>query len=390
VAEDPIRRIAILGSTGSIGRQSLDLIRSGMGDFRIVALAAGKNVDLLAEQAREFRPDLVAIGDPKLAGPLRDRIGGRKPRVVAGQEGLREAATFPGADMVVAAIVGAAGLESTFAAVAAGKPVALANKESLVMAGALMMSMARRTGAELLPVDSEHSALHQCLRGESHGEVRRLILTASGGPFLRATANEMEQVSPETALRHPTWRMGPKITIDSATLMNKGLEVIEAHWLFGVDEDKIDILIHPQSLVHSLVEFVDGSLMAQIGATDMRLPIHYALCHPDRLPNRLDRLRLEDMPPLEFISPDPDRFPAPGLARAAVRTGGTAPAVLNAANEEAVAGFLNGRIGFTAIPRVVETALERHQARPVAALDEVLEADRDARRVARDFLKTIR
>ena len=302
------KQIAILGSTGSVGRQALDLIRDQRELFQVVALTAGKNVDLLARQAREFRPLLIACGDPARAGQLREACGAAKIQVQAGPEGLRAAATLPEADLVLACIVGAAGLESTFAAVCAGKSVALANKEALVMAGGLMIDAARKRGAKLLPVDSEHSALHQCLRGEKRSEVERLVLTASGGPFFRSPAAALADVTPEAALRHPTWKMGRKITIDSATLMNKGLEVIEAHWLFDIPEERISIVVHPQSIVHSLVEFVDGSWICQMGAADMRFPIQYALSDPDRLPSRLQSLRLEELPPLEFLAPDPARF----------------------------------------------------------------------------------
>ncbi|MCZ6669409.1 MAG: 1-deoxy-D-xylulose-5-phosphate reductoisomerase [Acidobacteria bacterium] len=377
------KRIAILGSTGSVGRQALDLIRDQGELFQVVALTAGKNVDLLARQAREFRPLLIACGDPARAGQLRERCGNGKIHVQAGPEGLRAAATLPEADLVLACIVGAAGLESTFAAVRAGKSVALANKEALVMAGGLMIDSARERGAKLLPVDSEHSALHQCLRGEKRSEVARLVLTASGGPFFRSSAAALADVTPEAALRHPTWKMGPKITIDSATLMNKGLEVIEAHWLFAIPEERISIVVHPQSIVHSLVEFVDGSWICQMGVADMRFPIQYALSHPDRMPSRLQTLRLEELPPLEFLAPDPARFPCPGLARDAIRAGGTAPAVLNAANEVAVDRFLHGGIPFPAIPQVIQEVLEQHEPRPVTGLEDIMAADRKARDAAR-------
>ncbi|MEE8111661.1 MAG: 1-deoxy-D-xylulose-5-phosphate reductoisomerase [Acidobacteriota bacterium] len=381
--EMPSKGIAILGSTGSIGRQTLDLIGSLDGRFRVISLSGGKNWELLSRQIVQFRPRVAAIGDPRLTDRLRDACTTAGTRLVSGSEGLQEVAVHPEAELLLSGIVGAAGLEPTYAALEAGKTVALANKEALVMAGGLMMEKARERGVEIIPVDSEHCALHQCMRGEKRAEVRRLILTASGGPFFSYPASEMTRITPEMALRHPTWKMGRKITIDSATMMNKGLEVIEARWLFGIEESRIDIVVHPQSMIHSLVEFVDGSLISQMGATDMRFPLQYALSFPDRLPTPLERLPLEDLPSLEFRRLDPVAFPSPGLARQAVRTGGTAPAALNAANEIAVDGFLNRKISFPAIPRIVEEVLERHVVRSVEKLEDVLEADRAAREEAR-------
>ncbi len=385
----PGRRVAILGSTGSIGRSALDLIerlnethRSG-DPFRVVALAANRSTDTLADQIRRFRPLLACIGSEELVPEVRRRTGDLPTRVVGGPEGLREIATMPGADTVLAGIVGGAGLEATYEAAKAGKRVALANKEALVMAGAQIMQAARESGASILPVDSEHNALHQCLRGERIGEVKRLVLTASGGPFFSRPDLDLSRVTPAQALAHPTWNMGRKISIDSATLMNKGLEVIEARWLFGVPGNKISVVVHPQSRVHSLVEFIDGSFLCQLGATDMRHPIQYALTYPDRCLAPLDPVDLCAMESLSFLEPDWDRFPCLGFGWRALEAGGTMPAVLNAANEVAVQAFLDGRARFTDIPEIICKVMDMH--RPVAAssLGEILEADAWAREEAR-------
>jgi 1-deoxy-D-xylulose-5-phosphate reductoisomerase len=379
-------RVAILGSTGSVGVQALDLISRFPDRFEVVALAAGRNVEKLAEQARRYRPRLVAVADPAGYAELSSRCSSLGVEAAAGEEGLARVATHPECDRVISAIVGAAGLPPTLAAIRARKTVALANKETLVMAGNLMIREAERYNIPLLPVDSEHCALHQCLRGERREEVRRLILTASGGPFRLASLEEMESAAPEQALRHPTWEMGPKITVDSATLMNKGLEVIEAHWLFGIEAARIDVLLHPQSLIHSMVEMRDGSVICQMGTTDMRLPIQYALTYPERWESVLPPLDLASAPALEFSEPDPARFPCVSLAYRALEMGGTATAALNAANEVAVGAFLARRARFLDIPRVIEMVLERHVTLAADSLPPILEADRNSRRIAERIL----
>ena len=377
--------LSILGSTGSIGCNTLRVV-DALGDlFRVVALAAGRNTRRLAEQVERYRPEVVSVETEAHAEELRTLLKERAvpaPRVLTGEAGLVEAATHAGADCVVSATVGAVGFVPTLRALEAGKRVALANKETLVIAGELMTRAAERSGAEVLPVDSEHNALHQCLRGERREEVRRLILTASGGPFRASTPAEMERASVAEAMRHPTWEMGAKITIDSATLMNKGLEVIEAHWLFGFDADRIDVVVHPESVVHSMIELVDGSVIAQLGVTDMRHAIQYALTYPERRPCQLPPLDLTSLTALHFEAPDAGRFPCLALAFRALRAGGTMPAALNAANEEAVGAFLSGRIRLTDIARVIGQVMAAHEPRPAASLEAVLEADRAARRLA--------
>jgi 1-deoxy-D-xylulose-5-phosphate reductoisomerase len=376
--------VAILGSTGSIGTNTLRVI-DALGDgYRVTGLGAGRSVELLAEQIRAYRPEIVSVAGPDEAAELSRLLGaGPRPEILHGVEGLVAVAADAGAGTVVSAAVGSLGLLPTYRALERGARVALANKETLVVAGELMTAKARETGAELLPVDSEHNALHQCLRGEQADEVRRLVLTASGGPFRETPLEALRSVTREQALNHPTWRMGDKITIDSATLMNKGLEVIEAHWLFGFPAEQIDIVVHPQSIVHSLVELCDGSVLAQMGVTDMRHAIQYALTYPRRLESPCGRLDLLALGRLEFFAPDTERFPAIRLAYEALRSGGTYPAALNAANEEAVAAFLDGALDFLGIPRVVEAVLEAHDARDAGSLDAVLEADRWAREAAR-------
>ena len=359
-----MRTLAILGSTGSIGRSALAVVDAHPARLRVAALAAGDNAALLAEQAACYRPSMVALA----SGDAVDRFraaGGNAAALVCGPEGLVAVATHPEVDIVLCASSGTAALEAVLAAIEAGKTIALANKEVLVMAGALVMSAARRKGVPILPVDSEHNAIHQCLHGRRLSEIRRLILTASGGPFRDLTREQLQTVGPDAALRHPTWQMGRKITIDSATLMNKGLEVIEAHWLFDVSAECIDVVVHPQSIVHSMVELNDGSVIAQLGITDMRLPIQYACSYPDRWEAALPRLDLAKAGRLEFYEPPHDRFPCLGLAYRALREGGTAPVVLNAANEVAVASFLEGRLGFTSIPVVIEETLNAHQRQGV-------------------------
>ncbi|UCG11206.1 MAG: 1-deoxy-D-xylulose-5-phosphate reductoisomerase [Deltaproteobacteria bacterium] len=376
-----MKNIAILGSTGSIGRNTLNVVEQFPERFRVVALAAGRNIDLLAEQIQRHRPKLVAVFDQQLA---RDLMGRVEPatdlHVLAGGEGYQQVAACPEADMVLSAMVGAAGLEPTLSAVRAGKDVALANKETLVMAGALVMEEVRKNGVRLLPVDSEHSAIFQAMEGNRRKDVKRILLTASGGPFLNMTMEQLQSVTPNQALAHPNWVMGPKITIDSATLMNKGLEVIEAKWLFDEPVDKIEVHIHPQSVVHSMVEYVDGSVIAQMGIPDMRSPIAYALAYPSRLPLDLPPLDLFSLKTLTFLEPDLSRFPCLDLAFAACRTGGSMPAVLNAANEVAVQAFLDRRIPFTGIARLVGEAMEEHVVEPAGELEELLEADNWARR----------
>ena len=378
--------IAILGSTGSIGRNTLRVIESLGGErFRVVALGAGQNVELLADQIAKHLPELVSVDSETAAHDLRARLFGKNvdlPRIIVGEPGLIEVATHVQADCVVSATVGAVGFVPTLRALEAGKRVALANKETLVMAGELMTQAARASGAELLPVDSEHNALHQCLRGEKQSEVRRIILTASGGPFRTKTKTQMHGSTVSEALRHPTWSMGAKITIDSATLMNKGLEVIEAHWLFGFMADQIDIVVHPESVVHSMIELVDGSVIAQMGITDMRHAIQYALTFPDRHGCELPPLDLTALSALHFEPPDPDRFPCLALAYRALRTGGTLPAAMNAANEEAVQAFIDERISLTDIPLVIEAVMDLHNTLPATELATVLNADRSARQAA--------
>ncbi len=375
-----MKRLAILGSTGSIGTQTLDVVAAHPGRFEIAALAAGTNLDLLELQVRRFRPRLVSVQSEGNARDLQRRLGGMATEVRYGGAGLREAATDSGASLVVSAIVGSAGLEPTMAAVQAGKDLALANKESLVMAGELLTAEARKRGGRILPVDSEHSAVFQCLAAHTTSQVQRIILTASGGPFRTRSRATFAQISPEEALTHPTWSMGRKITIDSATLMNKGLEVIEAHWLFGLPVSQVDAIIHPQSIVHSLVEFVDGAILAQLGVPDMRVPIQYALTYPDRRANPAPRLILEGLAHLSFEAVDHEKFPCLDLAYEAAKAGGTAPTVLNAANEVAVHRFLNRQLGFDEIPTMIRKALDLAPGRDVRSVEDVLEVDREVRR----------
>lgn len=375
--------VAILGSTGSIGCNTLRVIESLGGEhFRVVALGAGHNVQVLADQIAAHLPELVSVETEEAAHDLRAQLFERNidlPRIIIGEAGLVEVATHAQAGCVVSATVGAVGFVPTLRALEAGKRVALANKETLVMAGELMTRAASKSGAELLPVDSEHNALHQCLRGEKHSEVRRIILTASGGPFRTKSKMQMQESTVSEALLHPTWNMGAKITIDSATLMNKGLEVIEAHWLFGFGPEQIDIVVHPESVVHSMIELVDGSVIAQMGVTDMRHAIQYALTYPDRRGCELPPLDLTALSALHFEPPDIDRFPCIALAYRALRTGGTLPAAMNAANEEAVQAFIDERICLTDIPRVIEAVMDSHDTQPATELAAILEADQSAR-----------
>lgn len=374
--------IAILGSTGSIGTSALEVIARFPERYRVVALAAGRRVAALAEQVRRFRPELVSVPGPAEARALRALLGAGAPEILHGDEGLQAVATAPGAAAVLTSVVGTLGLKPTVAAIAAGKRILLANKETLVAAGELVMNLARERGVPILPVDSEHNALFQCLQGQPAAGIRRLLLTASGGPFRGCTRAELEQVTPEQALRHPRWVMGPKITVDSATLMNKALEMIEARWLFGVPMDRVEVVIHPESIVHSLVEYVDGSLLAQLAVPDMKLPIQYALAYPERLEATVPRLDLVAAGRLTFEAPDLETFPSLNYARVADTMGGTMPAVMNAANEVAVSRFLAGALSFTGIFRTVEAVMAAHTPVPHPGLEEILAADAWARRTA--------
>ncbi len=379
--------LSILGCTGSIGVSTLDVVWRNRDRFSVAALAAGKNVVRLAEQIGRFRPKLACVADEEAADRLRSRLpGGIGTAIRCGPSGYEEAAALPGVEMTVSALGGSAGLLPTLAAVEAGKDVALANKEALVMAGVIVMERIREKGVRLLPVDSEHSAIFQCLAGNRRADVRRLILTASGGPFRKCSREELVSKKAADALRHPKWNMGRKITVDSATLMNKGLEVIEAHWLFGMDWDAIDVSIHPQSVVHSLVEYHDGSVIAQLGIPDMRIPIAYALAYPERLANELPALDLVAQGVLEFGEPDLETFPCLALAYRAARSGGTMPAALNAANEAAVEAFLGGRIGFTDIARIVAQVIDAHVLCPAPSLADILSADAWGRAAAESFM----
>ena len=386
-----MKSISILGSTGSIGQSTLSVVDSLKDKFFVAALAAGRDVEALAKQVARYRPSLVSVaseGDvPNLKQRLRDAGLDKLPEIAFGEEGLVAVACLEGVDTVVSATVGAVGFLPTYKALAMGRRVCLANKETLVMAGELMTNAARESGADLLPVDSEHNALHQCMRGEHVREVKRLILTASGGPFRLSPIEQMRAATIEQALAHPTWQMGSKITIDSATLMNKGLEVIEAGWLFGFTADRISIAVHPQSIVHSMIEMIDGSIIAQLGVTDMRLMIQYALTYPDRLPTDLPALGLEKLARLEFFEPDFERFPCLRLAYEAMREGGTMPAALSAANEIAVAAFLDARMKFMDIPRVIEGTMVAHDTQPCSSIESVLEADRWARSHAAQLIE---
>ena len=378
------RRVTILGATGSIGQSTLDLIGRTPEQYEVEALTAHNNVERLAAAARRHGAKLAVIGDPAAYRSLKDALAGSGVEAACGQEGLIEAATRP-AEWVMSAIVGAAGLGPTLAAVRRGAMVALATKESLVCAGRLLLDEVKASGAVLLPVDSEHNAIFQALRGESSDSVERLILTASGGPFRQHSLAEMAEVTPGQAIAHPNWAMGAKISVDSATMMNKGLELIEAHHLFGLAPERIEILIHPESIVHSLVAFQDGSVLAQLGRPDMRIPIAYTLGWPDRIPAPTPRLDLAAIGRLTFEPPDAERFPALGLARAALARGGTAPTVLNAANEVAVAAFLAGRIAFLDIAAVVEAALQHCDCSEMEGLAHILAIDAEARRTARSL-----
>lgn len=378
------KTIAILGSTGSVGQNTLRVISENPEKFRVTALAAGTNADLMIEQWHEFRPSHISMATKEAA----DRVTSALPdtvNVVWGKEGLEEIARDPESEMVVSAVVGSLGLRATLAAIDAGKTIALANKETLVAGGELVMQRARERQVAILPVDSEHSAIFQCLNGEDRSSVSRIVLTASGGAFRHYNRQQLKDVTPEQALKHPNWAMGKKVTVDSATLMNKGLEVIEAHWLFDIDYRQIDVVIHYESIVHSMVEFKDKAVMAQLGTPDMRVPIQYALSYPDRLPLASEVLDLTKVGTLHFIEPDLERFPCLAMAYEAGKTGGTMPTVLNAANEVGVERFLNGSIPFLGIEQVIERVMDAHNPVPVRDLETVEEAERWARKLAREM-----
>jgi len=384
-----MKRLTLIGSTGSVGRNTLRVVEHLSHRFQIFALAANSAARQLAEQAAEFHPAVVAIGDAGRVEEFQQRCRELKvsiPEIVTGESGLRKITSAPDVDIVVSAAVGAAGIQPTYTAVASGKTVALANKEAMVIAGELLRKTAASTGARIIPVDSEHSALDQCLRSGQRAEVRRLILTASGGPFRDTPHDRFSSITPEEALKHPTWKMGKRITVDSATLMNKGLEVIEARWLFDIPAEKIDIMVHPQSLMHSMVEFVDGSVVGQLGTADMRQPIQYALTYPERLSSPVPPLDWNLVSRLDFMQPDRRKFPCISLAYRAIEAGGTAPAVLNAADEIAVEAFLNRKISFSDIPKLIAGTLEAHKPNQADRLETIIEADTWARKYALQWL----
>ena len=387
------RKLAILGSTGSIGRQTLSVVEAMPERFGVVALAAGGNLDELVGQIERHRPEVVSVGDAakvdELAGRLKAKGVSPLPAILHGREGMLAVGTHAAADIVVSAAVGVVGLEATYEAVKLGKIIALSNKEVLVAAGEFVMAAAKKAGRELLPVDSEHNAVHQCLRGGEHREVLRLVLTASGGPFRKSPLASLASVTPEQALAHPNWKMGSRITIDSATMMNKGFEVIEARWLFGVRPDQIDVVIHPQSTIHSMVEFVDGSVLAQLGPTDMRMPIQYALTYPERVASNQVALNWSKLRRLDFARVSTRRFPCLRLAREAMKRGGAMPCALNAADEIAVAAFLDRRLPFLGIPGVIERVLERMPRVKFEKMDDVLTADMEARRMAKEEVERV-
>ncbi len=381
-----MRSLSILGSTGSIGLSTLDVVRQHPGKFSISGLAAGKDVVTLAEQIKEFHPTAVSVMDADTANKLKTLLGNYQPDILYGIEGTTAVATVEEADMVVSAIVGAAGLIPTVNAIKAGKHIALANKETLVVAGELVSDLVKKHNVQLLPVDSEHSAIFQSLQGHRMEDVVRIILTASGGPFRKTSAEELKQVGLEQALKHPQWTMGAKITIDSATMMNKGLEVIEAHWLFSMPAEKIGVVVHPQSIIHSMVEYIDGCVMAQLGAPDMRAPIAYALSWPERCESGIQKLDLTKIGTLTFEEPDMERFPALRLAFEALKAGKTYPAVLNAANEIAVAAFLDKKIRFIEIAETVDKTMQAHEAYTPVELEDYLQADHWARNTAKKLI----
>ncbi len=382
-----MKRLSILGSTGSIGVNTLHIVSQFPERFEVISLSAGRNSKLLKQQILQFRPKIVSVLNKELSETLRSELSHVPVEIVHGVEGLIQVATHPEVDQVVSAIVGAVGLIPTLAAIKTGKPIALANKETLVMAGKIVMEEAKQNRVQILPVDSEHSAIFQALLGHRKEDIHRLILTASGGPFLNLPPSRLQEVTVKEALHHPRWEMGKKITIDSASLMNKGLEVIEAHWLFDIPIERIGILIHPQSVVHSMVEYVDGSMVAQMGIPDMRIPISYALSFPERLPLDLPRLDLSRNGALNFSEPDLERFPCLKLAYQALRTGETMPAVLNAANEIAVNAFLEGSLKFTEIPLCLQRVMGEHEVKTVHTVEDILKADHWARERSKAILE---
>ena len=382
-----MKNIILLGSTGSIGRKALDIIERNSDKYKVIALTAGTNIDLLEEQIRKFQPRKTAVLEKGLAETLRKRIAGDlQTEVLSGREGFIHLASMDEADTVISAMTGAAGLLPTFAAIEGGKDIALANKETMVMAGELVMNRAKEKGVAILPIDSEHSAILQSFQGHPREDMKRIILTASGGPFRKMALEEMASVSPEQALKHPNWNMGRKITIDSATLMNKGLEAIEAKWLFGLRMDQISIVIHPQSVIHSMVEYRDGSIIAQMGVPDMTTPISYALSYPHHIETHLPPLRLDEIGPLSFEPCDSERFRCLDLALRAAEAGGSMPAVMNGANEIAVEAFLSGRIGFLQIPMLIARTMDAHEPFQIADIESVMEADKWARLKGNEIL----
>ncbi|HXX73814.1 MAG TPA: 1-deoxy-D-xylulose-5-phosphate reductoisomerase [Nitrospiraceae bacterium] len=384
-----MKTIVILGSTGSIGTNTLDIVDRFPDEFCVAGLSAGTNDEKLEEQIRRFKPRLVALSNESAAARLRRRCADLPVKILSGTDGVAQVASIPEAEMVISAIVGGAGLVPTLAAIRANKHIALANKEPMVMAGKLMQEEARKHGIRIYPVDSEHSAIFQSLEGHRVEDVRRLILTASGGALWTLTKEELQDVTPERALQHPNWKMGAKITVDSATLMNKGLEVVEARWLFDIPESRIDVLIHRESIIHSLVEYQDRSMIAQLGLPDMRTPISYAMRYPERMPLDLPSLDLTEIGKLTFCKPDHDRFPCLGLGYESLRVGGTMPATMNAANEVAVEAFLNGGIRFVDIAEVIRSTMEAHQPDEVESLDDALETDRWAREKAEALIHAL-
>ncbi len=382
-----MKGIALLGSTGSVGVTTLDVISRFLERFRVVAMAAGQNLDLFTEQIRRFKPELVSVATPELARDLKNRLGGEKVDIVHGMDGAIAVSTHRDAQFVMSAIVGAVGLRPTLAAAKAGKDVGFANKETLVVAGEVMTRAVRDSGSKLLPVDSEHNAIFQCLEGRQRSNVKRIILTASGGPFLKLPLERFATVTIAEALKHPTWRMGAKITIDSASLMNKGLEVIEARWLFDLPAEQISVVIHPQSVIHSMVEMIDGSVIAEMAIPDMAIPVAYALAYPERLPmTHLKPLSLAECGALTFEQPDVNRFPCLRLAYEALNAGGTMPCALNAANEVMVAAFLAGETQFLDIARNIETVMTRHSNQPARTLEDLIETDGWARAQTRELI----
>lgn len=384
-----MKTIIILGSTGSIGTNTLDIVQRFPDEFRVAGLTAGNNIDKLEEQIRAFAPRVVAVSQEAAAATLRQRCAGLPVEILSGEAGIAQVASLPEAELVISAIVGAAGLVPTLTAIRSGKHIALANKEPMVMAGKLMQDEAHKHNVRIFPVDSEHSAIFQSLEGHRLQDVRRLILTASGGALWTVAKDELQHVTPERALKHPNWKMGSKITIDSATLMNKGLEVVEARWLFDIPETRIEVMVHRESIIHSLVEYEDRSMIAQLGLPDMRTPISYAMRYPERLPLDLPSLDLTEIGTLSFCKPDHDRFPCLNLGYESLRTGGTMPATMNAANEIAVDAFLNGGIRFTEIAEVIRQTMDAHAPKTVATLEDALEADRWAREKAESLVHAL-